>query len=190
MKNNEGSGAFQNTAFPHSDWLQTTVHRPPGTAMDVQKLKAKRAIRRKRRVRKAIRGTATKPRLSVFRSHHHTYAQLIDDERAITLAAASTSDKGAKVEKGGNIQAAIAVGKRLAEKAKAIGITEAAFDRGPFRFHGRVKAIARAATDAGLKCTGPEEAPKQPKAAPAADKKSAKKEGGGEKKPKKEGAPA
>lgn len=158
--------------------------------MDAQKLKAKRTLRRKRRVRKSIRGTAARPRLSVFRSHHHTYAQLIDDERAITLAAASTADKGAKVEKGGNIQAAIAVGTRLAEKAKALGIVEAAFDRGAYRFHGRVKAIARAATDAGLKCTGPEEAPKQPKAdAPAADKKPAKKEGG-EKKPKKEQAPA
>jgi large subunit ribosomal protein L18 len=156
--------------------------------MDVQKLKAKRAVRRKHRVRKTIRGTAAKPRLSVFRSHHHTYAQLIDDERAITLAAASTSDKGAKVEKGGNIQAAIAVGQRLAERAKAAGITEAAFDRGPYRFHGRVKAIARAATDAGLKCTGPEEAPKEKKAAPA-DAKPAKKEGG-EKKAKKDKAPA
>ena len=158
--------------------------------MDAQKLKAKRTLRRKRRVRKSIRGTAARPRLSVFRSHHHTYAPLIDDERAITLAAASTADKGAKVEKGGNIQAAIAVGQRLAEKAKALGIAEAAFDRGAYRFHGRVKAIARAATDAGLKCTGPEEAPKAPKAdTTAADKKPAKKEGG-EKKPKKEGAPA
>lgn len=155
--------------------------------MDIQKLKAKRAVRRKHRVRKAIRGTAARPRLSVFRSHHHTYAQLIDDERAVTLAAASTSDKGAKVEKGGNIQAAIVVGQRLAEKAKAVGITEAAFDRGPYRFHGRVKAIARAATEAGLKCTGLEDAPKKTKA--ATDPKAAKKEGG-EKKAKKEKAPA
>ncbi len=157
--------------------------------MDVQKLKAKRAVRRKHRVRKTIRGTAAKPRLSVFRSHHHTYAQLIDDERAITLAAASTSDKGAKVEKGGNIPAAVVVGKRLAEKAKAVGITEAAFDRGPYRFHGRVKAIARAATEAGLKCTGLEDTTKKTKAAPAGDAKPAKKEGG-EKKAKKEKAPA
>ena len=156
--------------------------------MDVQKLKVKRAVRRKHRVRKAIHGTAARPRLSVFRSHHHTYAQLIDDEREVTLAAASTADKGAKVEKGGNIQAAIAVGKRLAEKAKAVGITEAAFDRGPYRFHGRVKAIARAATDAGLKCTGAEDTEKKAKAAPA-DAKPAKKEGG-EKKAKKDKAPA
>ena len=147
--------------------------------MDIQKLKAKRSVRRKHRVRRTIRGTAIKPRLSVFRSHHHTYAQLIDDDAQVTLAAASTADKGAKVEKGGNIQAAAAVGKRLAEKAKALGLTEAAFDRGPYRFHGRVKAIARAATDAGLKCTGPEDTAKKAKTADApADKKGAKKEGG------------
>jgi len=156
--------------------------------MDIQKLKVKRATRRKHRVRKAIHGTAARPRLSVFRSHHHTYVQLIDDERAVTLAAASTSDKGAKVEKGGNIPAAIAIGKRLAEKAKAAGITEAAFDRGPYRFHGRVKAIARAATEAGLKCTGLEDTPKKTKAAAGA--KPAKKEGSAEKKPKKEKLPA
>ncbi len=156
--------------------------------MDIQKLKAKRAVRRKHRVRKTIHGTAAKPRLSIFRSHHHTYAQLIDDERSVTLAAASTSDKGEKVEKGGNIEAAVAVGKRLAEKAKAVGITEAAFDRGPYRFHGRVKAIARAATDAGLKCTGLEDTEKKSKSATAGAKPAAKE--GSEKKAKKEKAPA
>ena len=144
--------------------------------MDAQKLKQKRGVRRKRRVRKSIRGTASKPRLSVFRSNFHIYAQLIDDDAQVTLAAASTGTKGAKVAKGWNIAAALAVGKAIAEQAKAKGITEAAFDRGPFRFHGRVKAVARAATDNGLKCTGPEEAPKAPKETkPPAD---AKKEGG------------
>jgi len=144
--------------------------------MDAQKLKQKRGVRRKRRVRKSIRGTASKPRLSVFRSNFHIYAQLIDDDAQVTLAAASTGTKGAKVAKGWNIAAALAVGKAIAEQAKAKGITEAAFDRGPFRFHGRVKAVARAATDNGLKCTGPEEAPKAPKETkPQAD---AKKEGG------------
>ena len=132
--------------------------------MDAQKLKAKRAYRRKHRVRRTISGTATKPRLSVFRSNFHIYAQLIDDDAQVTLASASTNDKGTSVEKGGNIAAAKTVGERLAAKAKEKGITEAAFDRGHFRFHGRVKALARAATDAGLKCTGPEEAPKAPKA--------------------------
>jgi large subunit ribosomal protein L18 len=156
--------------------------------MDVQKLKAKRSHRRKHRVRKAIRGTATKPRLSVFRSNFHIYAQLIDDEAQSTIVSASTNDKGAKIEKGGAIAGATEVGKRLAEKAKAKGITEAAFDRGHYRFHGRVKALARAATDAGLKCTGPAEAPKASKPAPTeAPKKDGgkkevnKKEGGGKK---------
>jgi large subunit ribosomal protein L18 len=152
--------------------------------MDAQKLKQKRGVRRKRRVRKSIRGTATKPRLSVFRSNFHIYAQLIDDDAQVTLAAASTSTKGAKVAKGWNIAAALAVGKAIAEAAKAKGIGEAAFDRGPFRFHGRVKAVARAATDNGLKCTGPEEAPKAPKEAkPPAD---AKKDGGKKEKKKAE----
>jgi large subunit ribosomal protein L18 len=143
--------------------------------MDAQKLKVKRSVRRKNRVRRTIRGTATKPRLSVFRSNFHIYAQLIDDDAQVTLAAASTLDKGGKVEKGGNVKAATVVGKALAEKAKAKGITEAAFDRGNFRFHGRVKALARAATEAGLKCTSLVEAePKAPKAAapePKAKKK-------------------
>ena len=149
--------------------------------MDAQKLKAKRGERRKYRVRKSIRGTAAKPRLSVYRSNFHIYAQLIDDDAQVTLAAASTVDKGAKIEKGGNIAAALAVGKALAEKAKAKGIAEAAFDRGPFRFHGRVKAVARAATDNGLKCTGPEQAPKEPKAPPPDAKKDAGKKEGGKK---------
>lgn len=147
--------------------------------MDAQKLKAKRGERRKFRVRRAIRGTATKPRLSVYRSNFHIYAQLIDDDAQVTLAAASTVAKGAKIAKGGNIAAAIAVGKAIAEKAKAKGISEAAFDRGPFRFHGRVQAVARAATDNGLKCTGPAEAPKAKDATPPAD---AKKDAGKKKK--------
>ena len=156
--------------------------------MDAQKLKQKRGERRKRRVRKGIRGTATKPRLSVFRSNFHIYAQLIDDEAQVTLAAASTSTKGAKVAKGWNITAALVVGKAIAEAAKAKGIGEAAFDRGPFRFHGRVKAVARAATDNGLKCTGAEEASKPAKdAKPPAD---AKKDGGAKKEKKEKKAEA
>ena len=146
--------------------------------MDAQKLKATRAFRRKHRVRRTISGTALKPRLSVFRSNFHIYAQLIDDDAQVTLAAASTNDKGVSVEKGGNIAAAKTVGERLAAKAKEKGITEAAFDRGHFRFHGRVKALARAATDAGLKCTGPEEAPK-PKAEGEKKEAPKKKEKGG-----------
>ena len=144
--------------------------------MDANKLKAMQGQRRKYRVRKAIRGTASKPRLSVFRSNLHIYAQLIDDENMITLASASTGDKGDKATKGGNVAAATLVGKKLAEKAKAKGISQAAFDRGNYRFHGRVKALARAATEAGLVCTGLTDAVKAPKeAAPVAAPKKEKK---------------
>lgn len=145
--------------------------------MNAQKNKAVRAKRRQFRVRKTVRGTAVKPRLSVFRSNQHIYVQLIDDEAGVTLAAASTNDKGSTTKYGGNAKAATIVGKAIAEKAVAKGIKAAAFDRGHYRFHGRVKALARAATDAGLVCTGPPDAPKAeaPKAdAPA--KKDAKKE--------------
>lgn len=134
--------------------------------MDAQKLKAKRATRRKFRVRKAISGTASKPRLSVFRSNLHIYAQLIDDAAQKTVVSASSNDKDATVEYGGNVKAAEAVGKALAAKAVAKGITQAAFDRGPFRFHGRIKALARAATQAGLVCTGLTDEPKKHKEAP------------------------
>jgi large subunit ribosomal protein L18 len=146
--------------------------------MDAQRLKAKRSVRRKHRVRKSIHGTAAKPRLSIFRSNFHIYAQLIDDENGATLGAASSNDKDAKAY-GGNIAAAKEVGKKIAEVAKAKGITEAAFDRGSFRFHGRVKALARAATEGGLKCTGLEEKVKKVAAAPEPKAKKEK----GEKKP-------
>ena len=157
--------------------------------MDAQKLKAKRSVRRKFRVRKAIRGTAAKPRLSVHRTNLHIYAQLIDDDGQVTLAAASSNDKDAAVVYGGNVKAAAAVGAKLAEKAKEKGITVAAFDRGPFRFHGRLKALARAATQGGLVCTGLTDEPKKVKttAAPAAKKEKAPK---GEGKPNKAAAKA
>jgi large subunit ribosomal protein L18 len=132
--------------------------------MNAQKLQAKRAERRRFRVRKSIHGTPTKPRLSVFRSNLHIYAQLIDDTTQTTVAAASTNDKGVGDVYGGNVVAATLVGQRLAEKAKALGITQAAFDRGHYRYHGRVKALARAATEAGLICTGLVDVPKVKKA--------------------------
>lgn len=135
--------------------------------MSTQKQKAASALRRQYRVRKAVRGTAAKPRLSVYRSNQHIYAQLIDDEAGVTLASASTNEKGSTEKYGGNTAAALIIGKAIAEKAVAKGITKAAFDRGHYRFHGRVKALARAATDAGLVCTGPPDAPKD--AAPAAE---------------------
>lgn len=154
--------------------------------MDAQKLKARRAVRRSYRVRKAIHGTASFPRLSVHRTNHHIYAQLIDDDAQVTLVAASSNDKGTDLKTGGNVVGAIAVGKMLAEKAKAKGITAAMFDRGQFRFHGRVKALARAATEAGLVCTGLEDMKKDKNEAAKAPEKGAKeKTKSGEKKPQK-----
>jgi large subunit ribosomal protein L18 len=149
--------------------------------MDAQKAKAARARRRRFRVRKSIHGTPAKPRLSVYRSNFHIYAQLIDDDNEVTLASASSNEKGADVAYGGNVAAALVVGRKLAEKAKALGITAAAFDRGHYRFHGRVKALARAATEAGLVCTGLTDEPKKHKAATEAPAKGEKKKGGGDK---------
>jgi large subunit ribosomal protein L18 len=150
--------------------------------MDAQKHKAKQALRRKYRVRRKTRGTANKPRLSVFRSNLHIYAQLIDDDQQITLAAASSVEKAANLQYGGNVAAAMTVGKLLAEKAKAKGITVATFDRGSYRFHGRVKALARAATEAGLICTGLVDEPKKKRETTVADAKS-KAKSDGKKKP-------
>jgi large subunit ribosomal protein L18 len=143
--------------------------------MDAHKSKAVRTQRRKYRVRKAIHGTATKPRLSVHRTNLQIYAQLIDDDAEVTIAAAASNAKDGKLKYGGNVAAAAEVGAKIAEKAKAKGITEAAFDRGAFRFHGRVKALAQAATKAGLKCTGLEEKKKEAPAK-APDAKDAKKD--------------
>src|SRR6476659_5939136 len=121
--------------------------------MDAQKLKHRRQERRAHRVRRKITGTAERPRLSVFRSSKHIYAQLIDDLNGVTVAAAGTTVKAAKGKSayGGNVKAAAAVGQQLAEAAKANGITQAAFDRGHYRYHGRVKALADAARKGGLK---------------------------------------
>jgi len=116
--------------------------------MDAQKLKHHRQERRSHRVRSKITGTADRPRLSVFRSSKHIYAQLIDDMNGITLAAASTAGKGGKY--GGNIKSAVDIGTKLAEAAKAKGIKQAAFDRGHYRYHGRIKALADAARKGGL----------------------------------------
>lgn len=157
--------------------------------MDAQKLKARRAVRRAYRVRDSLLGTPERPRLSVFRSNLHIYAQLIDDENGVTVASASSSGKDSGLKYGGNIKAAEEVGKKLAEKAKEKGVKLAQFDRGHYRFHGRVAALARAATKAGLVCTGLE-VKKKEHAPPAAEGKPAKKEGGGEKKDKGEKAAA
>jgi len=120
--------------------------------MDRMKLKARRQLRRRRHVRSKIIGTAERPRMSVFRSSKHIYVQLINDEAGITLVSASTAGKEAAAATlyGGNIAAAKEVGKRLAEAAMAQGIKLAAFDRGHYRFHGRIKALADAAREVGL----------------------------------------
>lgn len=109
-------------------------------------------LRRKKYVRKRITGTTAKPRLSVFRSAKHIYAQIIDDEQGATLASASSmmSELKGKVS-GGNKDGAKEVGKLLAERAAAGGITDVVFDRNGYRYHGRVAALADAAREAGLK---------------------------------------
>ena len=116
---------------------------------DSKRLFERRKIRS--RFKTAKRGGG-RVRLSVFRSSQHIYAQVIDDRKGLTLAAASTleSDLRGKLKSGGDIAAAGEVGKLLAERAKAAGITDVVFDRGGYRFHGRVKALADAAREGGL----------------------------------------
>jgi large subunit ribosomal protein L18 len=120
--------------------------------MNSQKLKQVRRLRRRRHVRRKIVGTVERPRLTVFRSSKHIYAQLIDDLNGRTLAATNSNapDLRKSVPYGGNVKAAQVVGKRLAEIAKERGITKAAFDRGHYRYHGRIKALADAAREGGL----------------------------------------
>ncbi len=105
------------------------------------------------RVRETVRGTAERPRLNVYRSLKHIYAQVIDDVAGRTLAAASTADEQvrAQVSYGGNIAAAKVVGKAIAERARKAGVDKVVFDRGGYQYHGRVKALAEAAREAGLK---------------------------------------
>lgn len=121
--------------------------------MDKNQDRAQRLQRRKYAIRKSVFGTVERPRLSVYRSSKHIYAQVINDYDGKTLAsAASTSDDvRGDLANGGNIEAAKRVGKAIAEKAKAAGITAVAFDRGGRQYHGRVKALADAAREGGLK---------------------------------------
>jgi large subunit ribosomal protein L18 len=115
--------------------------------------KQKAREKRKLRISGKVRGNAARPRLSVFKSARHIYAQIIDDDGGQVLAAASTLDKETKpsVKHGGNIEAAKLVGKLLAERARDREIEAVNFDRNGFRYHGRVKALADAAREAGLK---------------------------------------
>ena len=107
-------------------------------------------LRRHRRVRGKISGTAARPRLDVFRSAKHIYAQVIDYEQGVTLASASSMDKDFNAY-GGNVEAAKKVGENIAKKCLEKGITEVVYDRGGFVYHGRVQALAEGAREAGLK---------------------------------------
>jgi large subunit ribosomal protein L18 len=120
--------------------------------MNHEKTNAHQRTRRRHRVRNNVKAHSTRPRLAVFRSHKHTYAQIVDDDKGRTLAAASTAQKdlaeGAKY--GGNKAAAQAVGRAIAERALAAGIKDVSFDRREYQYHGRVAALAQAAREAGL----------------------------------------
>ena len=115
--------------------------------MNRQKRFDKQRQRRAYRVRNRLRGDAERPRLSVYRSHKHIYAQLIDDERGHTLCSATSRDAGPY---GGTADHAKAVGAAIAEKALALDIKKIRFDRGPYQYHGRVRALADAAREKGL----------------------------------------
>ncbi|TWT33160.1 50S ribosomal protein L18 [Blastopirellula retiformator] len=119
--------------------------------MNHEKFINKQRLRRRRHNRKKVRGTAERPRLSVFRANANIYCQVIDDERGLTLASASTRDKELRSDaSGSNCDAAATVGKAIAERAKAAGVTQVCFDRGHFRYIGRLAALADAAREGGL----------------------------------------
>jgi large subunit ribosomal protein L18 len=103
-----------------------------------------------RRIRRKVRGTTERPRLAVYRSLNHIYAQLIDDEQGRTLAAASSTEKGLRGSTGGNVDAAKRVGHAIAERALSAGVSNVVFDRGGYLYHGRVKAFTDAVREAGV----------------------------------------
>lgn len=120
--------------------------------MKKELLKSKRRVRRRNHVRNKLRGSADCPRLSVFRSNKHFYCQLIDDENAKTIASASTRDKNlsGQIKYGGNCDAAKVIGQAIAERGTAAGIKRVRFDRGHFKYQGRLAALADAAREGGL----------------------------------------
>jgi large subunit ribosomal protein L18 len=117
-----------------------------------QRLVQTRRLRRQRRVRNRLTGTAERPRLAVFRSSKHIYAQMVNDESGATIVSASSLDSElrAEIKYGGNKAAAAAVGRAVAERAKKAGIDKVCFDRRSYKYHGRVAALAQAAREAGL----------------------------------------
>lgn len=118
--------------------------------MNRTQLKVHQRQRRKRGIRKRILGVPARPRLSVFRSAKHIYAQVIDDLSGRTIVSASTVEKAGKSDNGGNCKAAESVGSSLAQRAIEQGVSQVVFDRNGFRYHGRIKALADAARKAGL----------------------------------------
>jgi len=114
------------------------------------KTRTERRYRRHLRVRKRVRGSAARPRLVVFRSLKHIYAQLVDDDRGVVLLGVSDQSEGLAVEGNGKVAKGKAAGKLLADKAKGQGITSVVFDRAGYRFHGRVRAVAEGAREGGL----------------------------------------
>jgi large subunit ribosomal protein L18 len=114
------------------------------------KTQADRRARRHLRVRKRVRGTAARPRLVVFRSSKHIYAQVVDDDRGVTLVGASDSTEGIQIEGSGKTAKSLALGLLIAARAKEKGIARVVFDRGGYQYHGRVKAVADGARKGGL----------------------------------------
>ncbi|HTH65521.1 MAG TPA: 50S ribosomal protein L18 [Gemmatimonadales bacterium] len=114
------------------------------------KTQADRRARRHLRVRKRVRGTAARPRLVVFRSSKHIYAQVVDDDRGVTLVGASDSSEGIQIEGSGKTAKSLALGRLIAARAKEKGIAAVVFDRGGYQYHGRVKAVADGARKGGL----------------------------------------
>jgi len=121
--------------------------------LNQHKLVETRRLRRQRHVRKRLHGTVERPRLAIFRSSKHIYAQVVNDDTGTTLASASTLDPAVKADLayGGNKAAAAIIGKLVAERAKELGIDKICFDRRSYKYHGRVQALADAAREAGLK---------------------------------------
>src|SRR6476659_7378203 len=141
------------------------------------------------RIRRKVRGTTERPRLAVYRSLNHIYAQLIDDDKAQTIASASTTEKSLGLKTGGNIEAAKKIGQAIAERALAAGVSTVVFDRGGYLYHGRVKALTDAARAAGLNkgevvaeetAAVEEPAAPEPEAKPKKEKKAKKEKSGKE----------
>ena len=117
---------------------------------NISKTRRESRLRRHRRVRKKVHGTAARPRLAVHRTNKHFSMQLIDDDRGHTVASASSVETGMRSTSGATVDAATKVGELIAQRAKAAGVTAVVFDRGGYLYHGRVAAAAKAARDAGL----------------------------------------